>query len=368
MERALRRAPIVALLGPRQCGKSTLAASVVSGRPHVFFDLEDPVGLARLEPAPKQALEAAGPLVVLDEVQRMPELFPILRVLADRSPEGRFLILGSAAPDLVRQASESLAGRVEFVELGGFDLSEVGADRLQPLWMRGGFPRSFLASDEADSFAWRAGFIRTFLERDLLQWAERLPPVTLRRFWTMLAHYHGQTWNASECSRSLGISTKEVSRFLDLLTGTFMVRQLQPWFENVGKRLVRSPKVYLRDTGLLHALLGLTDEDAVLGHPKAGASWEGFALEQVLRVLDGEPWFWATHQGAELDLVLMRRRERWGFEFKRADAPRKTRSMHVAAADLRLDHLWVVYPGSERYPLGEHATALPLAEIGSLAE
>jgi predicted AAA+ superfamily ATPase len=361
---ALGRSPAVAIVGPRQCGKTTLAHQVVQELAHDWFDLEDPSALRRLQ-APKIALEMARGIVVLDEIQRAAELFPLLRFLIDAAPSRRFLILGSASPSLLTSASESLAGRVEFVELGGFDLGEVGADAPMQLWSRGGFPRSFLAATDADSYAWRESFIHTFLERDLPELEVKIPSTTMRRFWTMLAHYHGQIWNASELGRALGVNEKTARSYLDILGGTYMVRVLQPWYENLGKRLVRSPKAYVRDSGLLHVLLGLRSLPEVMSHPKLGASWEGFALEQVLRKVDGEPWFWATHQGAELDLLLLRRGDRVGFEFKCTDAPQLTKSMQIARHDLRLDHLYVVYPGRERYPLGDGVEAMPISGLVS---
>lgn len=362
---ALGRSPIVAILGPRQCGKTTLARLVAGDSETTWFDLEDPQAMRRLE-NPKLALSPLTGLVVIDEVQRQPELFPLLRVLADREPSpARFLILGSASPFLLRLTSESLAGRVEFIELGGFDLLEVGSAEQSRLWLRGGFPRSFLARNERDSSAWRDSFIATFLERDLPQLGIGVAAPTMRRFWTMLAHYHGQTWNGAELGRAFGVSAKTVRAYLDVLTATFVVRQVQPWFENLAKRQVKAPKVYLRDSGLLHALLGTNTRDELLSHPKVGASWEGFALEQVLRRESGDPYFWATHAGAEVDLVLMRRAQRCGYEFKFADAPRLTRSMTVALHDLALDQLWVVYPGDHSYPLAERITAVGLGQLAS---
>jgi predicted AAA+ superfamily ATPase len=328
------------------------------------FDLERPADLLALE-QPAEALGRTQGLVIVDEVQRRPDLFPVLRVLADRRPlPARFLLLGSASPDLLRQGSESLAGRVEIIEMGGLDLSEVGAGAAQQLWIRGGFPPSFLARTQEASITWRDNFIQTFLERDLPQLGLRLPPLTLRRFWTMVAHYHGQTWNASEIGRSLGVSDVTTRRYLDVLTGAYVIRQLPPWFENVGKRQVRAPKVYVRDSGLLHALLGIDSYRAVLGHPKAGASWEGFALGEVLRgIQPREAYFWAIHGQAELDLLVLHRGRRLGFEFKFADAPGLTRSMEIALRELRLDGLTVVYPGDREYVLGPKISAIPLAWI-----
>jgi hypothetical protein len=364
---AVRRSPVTALLGPRQCGKTTLARAFGASRRASRFDLESHVDRQRLQ-NPEMTLGALKGLVVLDEIQAMPGLLGVLRVLVDRpGSTTRFLVLGSASPALVKGASETLAGRIEFVELAGFDLVETGPRSLDRLWLRGGFPRSLLARNDADSVAWREGFIQTFLERDIPQLGIALAAPTLRRFWTMLAHYHGQTWNASALSRSMGVSDKTVRAWLDILTGTYMVRQLPPWFANVAKRQVKSPKVYLRDTGLLHALLNVPDRDALSGHPSVGASWEGFALEQVLRTLrPPEAYYWATHNGAELDLLFMYRGRRYGVEFKLNEAPGATRSMHVAIADLDLTHLWIVYPGKERFSIGPRLSVWPLSDLARL--
>lgn len=309
-------------------------------------------------------------LVVLDEIQKMPELFQALRVLVDRPEnQARFLILGSASPEIIKSASETLAGRLELIELQGFDLSETGPDTWESLWVRGGFPRSFLANTDEDSLAWREGFIRTFLERDIPQLGINIPAINMRRFWTMLAHYHGQTWNASEISRSMGLSDKTVRSYLDILTGTFLIRQLQPWFENLGKRQVKSPKIYFRDLGLLHSLLDIPNMHSLLGHPKVGASWEGFALEQALQILrSNAPYFWGTHAGAELDLVFQKQGKRYGMEFKFNAAPTLTPSMRIASAELSLDHLWIIYPGNETYPVTDRISALPLKDLGSIRE
>jgi predicted AAA+ superfamily ATPase len=360
---ALRRNPVAAIIGPRQCGKTTLARQVASQGQHVWFDLEDSVDVRRLE-QPRMVLSQLSGLIVIDEIQRMPELFPLLRVLVDGlGQRQKFLILGSASLGLVARTAESLAGRVEFVEMSGFDIGETGIDSSEKLWVRGSFPRSFLARSEVDSVAWRENFVRTFLERDLAVLEVGVTSVVMRRFWTMLAHYHGQVWNAAEIARAMGVTGKTVARYLDVLEATFMIRRLQPWFENVGKRLVKSPKIYIRDSGLLHRLLGIDDRHSLFGHPKVGASWEGFAMEQVLRYAEGEPFFWATHNGAEIDLVLTRREPPLGFEFKRADAPGATRSMHTALRELKLGHLYVVHPGNVEYPLAEKVTALPLPKL-----
>jgi len=367
LERLLEQFPVVGLLGARQVGKTTLARELLRRRQGLstVFDLEDPTDRARLAD-PKLALEPLEGLVVIDEVQHLPELFPLLRVLVDR-PESpaRFLVLGSAGPDLLRQTSETLAGRIAYHELPPLRLDEVGLEARDTLWIRGGFPRAFLAADDSQSLRWREAFIRTFLERDLPQLGVAVPATTMHRFWTMVAHYHGERWNAAEVGRSLGVSGPAVRRYLDTLTDALVVRQLQPWFENVGKRQVRSPKVFLADTGLLHALLGLGTHAELLGHPKVGASWESFAVAEVVRVL-GVPWdrcyYWATHQGAELDLLVMQGGKRLGFELKRTSAPRATRSMFTALEDLGLDRLYVIYPGEKRFPLHERVEALGFLE------
>lgn len=361
---ALERGRGAVLVGPRQVGKTTLARSFVPAGSPAFFDLENPRVEAQFQ-APLLTLEPLRGLVVIDEVQRAPELFKVLRVLMDRDPPpARFLLLGSASPGLLRQSSESLAGRVEVIEIGGFALDEAGRGALDRLWLRGGCPRSYLASDEADSRAWRDAFIGLFLERDLPQLGINVPPPAMRRFWTMLAHLNGQVWNAAEPARSLGVNESTVRRHLDWLTQTFMVRQLHPWFENLGKRQVKSPKIYFRDTGLLHALLGIADAAALAAHPKSGASWEAFALEQVLQIArPDEAWFWATHAGAEVDLLMVKDGRRVGIEFKRTDAPRLTPSMRIAMRDLRLDALYAVYPGERRYLLSEGIEAVPLSAL-----
>ncbi len=355
---------LVVLSGPRQVGKTTLAREFLSEDSPNYFDLEDPPSLARLD-EPKTALEPLRGLVVIDEVQRRPDLFPILRVLADRRDvPARFLILGSASGDLLRQSSESLAGRLERIEIGGFDLSETGADAADMLWRRGAFPDAFLAESEADSVAWRKDFIQTLLERDFPQWGVRVPATALLRFWTMLAHFHGQTWNAADPARALGVNPSTVRRYLDLLTDAMVVRQLQPWHANVAKRQVKAPKIYLRDSGLLHRLLGMDDERALLTHPRLGASWEGFVLEQVLATEPhDDAWFWATHQGAEIDLILRRGDALWGVECKRADAPRMTPAMRIAMRDLGLSGIAVIHPGTKRYPLADAVEAVPLRAL-----
>jgi predicted AAA+ superfamily ATPase len=365
IQSALAHNPVVALLGPRQCGKSTLARQIAaeSGRV-LFLDLENPADLAVLA-EPMQALADFRGLVVLDEVQRRPDLFPVLRVLADRKPRpARFLVLGSASPDLLRQSSETLAGRIAFIDMAGFTLREIGAEKTGRLWQRGGFPRSFLAGSEARSVIWRDDFVRTFVERDLGQLGFSLPAASVRRFWTMLAHYHGQTWNASEIGRSLGVSDQTTRSYLDALTSALFVRQLPPWFENLGKRQTKAPKIYIRDSGLFHTLMGLPDRRALLAHPKLGASWEGFAIEQIItRFPNRDTYFWSTHAGAELDLLMMSGGKRIGFELKFNDAPSTTKSMRIVLADLKLDHLWVVHPGRRRYSLDDRIEAIGLAEL-----
>ena len=363
----LAEVPAVALLGARQTGKTTLAREVAAAWPEsaTVFDLEAAADRRALSATPERVLRRCEGLVVVDEIQRMPALFETLRPICD-DPARRavFLLTGSASWDLVRGVSETLAGRIHFVNVGGFSLDEVGAGRLDQLWMRGGFPRAYLAPSDAAWGRWMRSFSRTFLERDVPGLGSRVPPEALGRFWRMLAHVHGQTWNATALARSMDVTAKTANRYRDLLAGTFMARVLPPWFENVGKRQVKSPKVYLRDSGILHFLLGLETWDDLHAHPRYGASWEGFALEQTLTAHgEHDAYFYATQGGAELDLLLLRRGRRWGFEFKCTDAPRTTRSMHVVADDLGLEHLWVVYPGDREFPLTERITALPLAEV-----
>lgn len=367
IEDALRRAPVVMLLGPRQCGKSVLAQQFLQPDSPNFFDLEDPVGASRLE-QPMTALRDLRGLVVLDEAQRIPEVFPVLRVLADRSgTPARFLVLGSASPELSRQASESLAGRVEMIDMRGFSMDELGAGARDQLWVRGSFPRSYLAESEESSIIWRRNFIRTFLERDLGVLGFGMAPQAMERFWKMLSHYHGQIWNASEVAASLGVSPPTASKYLDALEQTYMVRRLQPWHVNLGKRLVKSPKIYLRDSGIFHTLQGIHDMGELITHPKLGASWEGFALEEVLAAFKpDEAWYYAVHSGSELDLFFRYKGKRVGIEFKRMDAPRMTKSMRVVMQDLELDQLWVIYPGTRRYPLEEGVEVVPLEMIATL--
>jgi len=369
LKTAAGRSPVTALLGPRQCGKTTLARQLAETQKATFFDLESVPDRRRLQ-NPELVLGSLSGLVVLDEIQVLPELFQVLRILVDRQEnQARFLVLGSASPEIIKSSSETLAGRLEFVELQGFDLSETGGVSWEPLWLRGGYPRSFLAASEDDSLAWREGFIRTFLERDIPQLGIKIPAVAMRRFWTMLAHYHGQIWNAAEISRSMGLSDKTMRSYLDILTGTFMLRQLQPWFENLGKRQVKSPKIYFRDSGLLHSLLEISDKHNLLGNPRVGASWEGFALEQALQILHPKTaYFWGTHAGAELDLVFQSGGDRYGIEFKFNEAPSLTPSMRIAVSDLTLRHLWIVYPGNETYPVTKNITTLPLKNLEVIRE
>ena len=366
IEKALQNNPVVCILGPRQCGKSTIArvaADAYSGETE-FFDLEDIRDESRLA-NPMLALQDLRGLVILDEIQRRPQLFKVLRVLADRPlVPAKFLILGSASPDIVKGVSETLAGRVAFIDMGGFNLSETGAEKAQGLWVRGGFPLSYLCRSDSQSIQWRENFIRTFLERDIPQLGISIPSAALRRFWTMNAHYHGNVFNAADFARSLGVAESTVRRYLDILSAAFVIRQLQPWHENIGKRQVKSPKVYIRDTGLLHALLGIGSYSDVLKSPKAGASWEGFVVEQVLSMAGSmQAYFWSTHAGAELDLLLMARGERIGVEIKLNDAPRTTKSMHMALQDLHLKHLYVAYPGDKSYPLQEKISALAINDL-----
>ena len=368
----LRQFPVVALLGPRQVGKTTLARELAAqwDGPTHHFDLEDPDDQARLSD-PAFVLRPLTGLVVLDEIQIRPDLLALLRVLADRADTpARFLILGSAAPELLRNTSESLAGRVTFHELDGLGLDELAPDQLDMRWLRGGFPRSFLAEDMVASRAWRESFIRTYLERDLPQLGINLPALTLRRFWTMLGHYHAQTWNGSELARALGVSDKTVSRYLDILEGTFMTWRLRPWHTHQGKREVKAPKVYLADTGLLHSLLGIAGHHDLLAHPKCGASWEGFALREVIRHTGAgrdEAYFWALHSGAELDLMTLHNGRRLGFEVKLTRSPKVTPSMRAAQEALGLEHLYVVCHGEgNAWPLTEGISAVPLNALGSL--
>ena len=363
----LSEAPAVALLGARQVGKTTLAEQAAGAwtGPVTIYDLEVTAMREALSATPERLLRGAEGLVIIDEVQRLPALFEVLRPVCDaRDRNAVFLLLGSASWDLIEGVSESLAGRIRFVDVGGFSLAEVGAEHQDRLWMRGGFPRAWLAPSAAAWTRWMQSFTRTFLERDIPGLGSKVSPNALGRFWRMLAHYHGQTWNAAELARSMDVSAAAVNHYRDLLAGTYMIRVLPPWFENLGKRLVKSPKVFLRDSGILHFLLGLEEARELPLHPRYGASWEGFALEQTLRAQgERDAYFYATQRGAELDLLLLRRGRRWGFEFKCTDAPRTTKSMHTVIEDLGLAHLWVLYPGDQEYPLNDTITALPLRKI-----
>ena len=356
--------PVTGILGPRQSGKTTLAREIAAD--HVF-DLENPRDAAMLA-EPQLALEALSGLIVIDEIQRKPDLFPLLRYLVDTHRDQRYLILGSASRDLIRQSFESLAGRVAYHELGGFRLTDIGAGRWRDLWLRGGLPPAYIAATEAVSHLWREQYVATFLERDIPQLGITIPAATLRRFWTMLCHYHGQVLNYAELARAFGISDMTVRRYLDILEATFMVRLLQPWQVNIGKRLVKRPKLYLRDSGILHALLAIRSPRDLAAHNKLGASWEGFALEVAARAIgkrNEELAFWATHNNAEVDLFWQEHGRNWAVEVKYADAPRLTLSMASAMADLELTHLWVVYPGDRTYPLAEGVSTLPITGIGA---
>ena len=361
---ALGRSRAVVLVGPRQTGKTTIAREFLAIDHPNYFDLEDPIGRTRLA-QPKTALEPLRGLIVIDEIQHAPELFPVLRVLIDRgNSPGQFLLLGSASPALLRQTTESLLGRVEVIEVAGFNLAEVGSGNVEKLWLRGGFPPAYTARTDEDCFVWLRQAVARFVEVDLMQFGVNVAPPAMLRFWMMLAHYHGQIWNAADPARSLGVSEPTVRRYLDWLTQGFMVRQLQPWHENVGKRQVKAPKIYFRDSGLLHALMGVGDDRALFTHPKSGASWEGFALEQVLRITKpDQAYFWATHAGAELDLLLLKNGRRVGVEFKRGDAPIVTPSIRTALKDLKLESVYVIYPGTRRFTLDERVEAIPLSQI-----
>lgn len=363
---ALDRGRVVSLIGPRQCGKTTLARQIVPPDSSNYFDLENPVNL-RLLDEPMTALQDLRGIVVIDEIQRKPDLFPILRVLCDRDPlPARFLILGSASPALLQQSSESLAGRITTIRMGGFSLEEVGLESQKTHWLRGGFPRSFLAETENESLEWRINFVSTFLERDVSQFGVKIPSTSLFRFWSVLAHYHGQIWNVAEAARALNIGETTARRYMDLLQDLFMIRQLQPWYANLSKRQVKSPKIYFRDTGLLHYLLGIESDRDLNLHPRMGASWEGYVIEEIIKATQpDETYFWATHSGAELDLLLIKGGKRIGVECKRMDAPKLTPSMRASMQDLELDKLVVVYPGVQSYSLGDGISVLPLSTIAT---
>jgi predicted AAA+ superfamily ATPase len=364
LNNSLTRSRVVLLVGPRQSGKTTLARELKEEDSVNYFDLENPAGLGRLD-EPMTALRPLQGLIVIDEIQRRPDLFPVLRVLSDREgTPARFLILGSASGNLMRQTSESLAGRMERIVIGGFSMAELDSEAEQQLWLRGGLPLSFLAESDVNSIAWRKNFIQSLLERDFPQWGVRVAARALQRFWTMVAHYHGQTWNSAEPARALGVSESTTRRYLDLLTDAFMIRQLQPYHANLKKRQVKSPKIYVRDSGLLHQLLGIDSMKSLYSHPKVGASWEGFVIEQILMTEPhDEVFFWATHQGAEIDLILRRGDALYGVECKRADTPRLTSSIRIALDDLKLKHVFVIYPGIQRFPLASQVEAVPLQTL-----
>ena len=371
LETRLKDFKVVAILGPRQCGKTTLARQFARSQPPgrvTWFDLENPTDLAKLD-QPMMALESVRGIVILDEIQRRPDIFPVLRVLVDRLESARYLVLGSASPDLLRQSSETLAGRITFMELGGFSIDSLPANQVRRLWIRGGFPPSYLARSNQVSLQWRQDFITTFLERDIPNLGIRIPSPRLRRFWMMLSHYHGQIFNSSEVARSLMVSDTATRHYLDVLSQTFVVRQVQPWFYNTRKRLVKRPKVYLRDSGLLHALMDVMSYDDLQSHPRLGASWEGFALEQIIQHLglrEHEVFFWAVHTGGELDMVFQCRGKLCGVELKFQDAPRMTPSTRSALEELKLAHLWVVYPGRESYSLARNVRVIPLTELAQI--
>ncbi|MFZ2656746.1 MAG: ATP-binding protein [Victivallales bacterium] len=365
IETGLREFPVTVLLGARQTGKTTLSRMIAGKRDHVtVFDLESPASRAGLSRTPELTLSDCKGLVIIDEVQRMPELFALLRPLCD-SPgrKASFLLLGSASPDLVKGVSESLAGRACFIQVSGFAIDEVGAENQDRLWLHGSFPKAYTSNKEG-AWRWLDSFSQTFLERDLPLLGVRIPAETLRRFWIMLSHYHGQIWNSAEIGQAMSVSSKTVLHYRDILSGSYMLRVLPPWFENIGKRQIKSHKVYLRDSGLLHSFMGIETMQGLRSHPKYGASWEGFAMEQVISIHgDRDIYFWGTQRGAELDLLIMRHGKRLGFEFKCRDAPSTTKSMHIAVEDLGLEHLWVIYPGKESYRLDKRITALPLSQL-----
>lgn len=371
VRQSLEHTPVTALLGPRQCGKTTLARHIGDQSGATLFDMQDPEVAAAFQ-NPKSILSPLEGLIILDEAQLVPALYPVLRVLVDddrrTGKNRRFLLLGSAAPELIKGASESLAGRIHLIPMQGFCIEETGPEFLARLWNRGGFPDSFLAPNEPQSLKWRKDFVETFLLRDLPQYGVRVPAAELRRLWMMCAHLQGRLLNISELGQSLGRTRAAVGSHLDILEESFVIRRLQPWFENIGKRQRKSPKLYIRDSGLLHALLGIRDEPDLRMHPSSGASWEGFILEQILAHLrPDEAWFWQTQAGAELDLLAMAGGKRIGFEMKLSESPRTTKSMHIALQDLQLEHLYVIHPGEIRFALDENITALPAKEIPSLA-
>ncbi len=362
--------PVVALLGPRQCGKTTIAKVIADEYKATYFDLEDPECPLQSEIA-KTVLTSLSGLVVIDEVQLQPKLFSLLRVLADdANHKCQYLLLGSASSKIVKGVSESLAGRISLIEMSGFDVQEIEIEQTDIHWVRGGFPRSFLSKDEGLSLSWRSNFVKTFLESDIPQLGIRIPAVTLRRFWTMLSHYHGNIWKASDLARAMSVKEDTARHYLDILSGTYLIRQLPAWFENTGKRVVKAPKVYFRDSGILHFFLGVQDKMSLLSHPKLGFSWEGYCIEQIIRILHAQDnaYFYATHSGAELDLLIFHNGKRIGFEFKYMDLPKPTRSMTTVQKDLKLDMLYVVYPGVNNYPLKEGIELLPIQQIPNLPD
>jgi len=369
IQKAIRRSRVIVLIGPRQCGKTTVAREFLSPGEKNYYDLEDTDDLVRLEDA-KSELAGLRGLVVIDEIQRKPELFPLLRVLSDRKPlPAKFLILGSASPALLKQSSESLAGRIETIQMSGFSLAEVTPRKIKPHWFRGGYPHSFLARSNESSFAWRKQFVQTFLERDVPQMGVNIPAPMFRRFWTMLAHSHGQLWNAADHAASLGVSQPTVRKYLDSLDHLLMVRQLQPWHENLGKRQVKAPKIYVRDSGLLHLLLGIQNEKDFQNHVKRGASWEGYVIEELFKQFQpDDAYFWATHNRAELDLLLIKNGKKIGFEIKLSERPSLTPSMRIAIRDLKLEKLFVIYPGKENYRLDDRIQVLSILDIGKIKQ
>lgn len=365
IDKAFKVHPIVAILGPRQCGKTTIAREHAKEYDYLpeenYFDLEDIYDLERLK-NPRENLSRLKGLIVIDEIQRMPDLFLTLRVLVDKPQlDQRFLILGSASLDLIKQSSETLTGRIHYIELTPFNLIET--QNANQLWVRGGYPRSYLADDDEDSILWRKSYIQTFIEQDIPNLGIEVPAQQLRRFWMMLVHYHGNTFNASEIGRSLNLSSKTIQRYTDILTDTLMIRQLQPWYENISKRQVKSRKIYFRDSGLFHTLLGAESKSEIFTHPKLGASWEGFALEEIIRFLQVDPfdcYFWATHAEAELDLLIFKNGKRLGFEFKYSDVPKLSKSMKIVYKDLKLDELIVIHPGTKSMTMAENIRAIGL--------
>jgi uncharacterized protein len=363
LKQLIEQFPVCVILGPRQCGKTTLAGILKGDH---YFDLENPRDLQRFD-TPQIALENLEGLIVIDEVQRKPELFPLLRYLVDNNPHQKYLILGSASRTLIKQSSESLAGRVAYYELSGFSLKDIGNDKLNTLWMRGGFPLSYIQRSDGDSLLWRENYIQSFLERDIPQLGITIPSRTLRRFWIMLSHYHGQIMNFSELARSFGISDKTVRSYLEILEGTFMVRLLTPWHANIGKRLVKAPKLYIRDSGIFHSLQTIENMAQLSTHNKLGASWEGFILESVIKHLyKKDVYFWRTQNGAELDLFWMSKGQSWGIEVKYADAPRMTSSIRSCLKDLDPAHIWIIYPGRESYKLEDRVTVLPACNMNQI--